>query len=83
MKIYLVINDYSNESGGMINIQNIQAFNSYEKAKECFENEKKKIKEFKTGYDEIEDEEDTYCESVNGEYLYYHELVYIREVEVK
>ena len=81
-KVYLVISNYSNQNSGNIDIQNIIAFDTYEKAKEYFEKEKAKIKSFDLGYDEIEEIEDYYCESINGEYLYYHELVYIEEKEV-
>lgn len=81
-KVYLVIRNYSCESSGNIDIENIYAFKNYEDAKFCFEKERKEIKSFDLGYDEIEDKKDYYCESVDGEYLYYHELVYIKEVGV-
>lgn len=80
-KIYLVINAWSNDNA--FDMQNVEAFEKYEDAKKSFERIKKEIKSFNTGYDEITDEKDYYCESINGEYIYYHELVYILEKELK
>ena len=81
MKIYLVRNEWSNESACQVEMESLKAFTTYEKAKEYFESEKERIKSFDLGYDEIEDSKDYYCESINGEYLYNHELVEIREME--
>jgi hypothetical protein len=77
--VYLVIRNCSCESSGTINMQSIKVFADYKSAKKEFEEQKKEIKNYNLGYDEIEDEKDYYCESVDGEYLYYHELVYIRK----
>ena len=81
-KVYLVIRDYSCESSGNINIQNIKVFKNYFDAKLYFETEKKEIISFDLNYNDKEDKEDYYCEWESGEYLYYHELVYIEEKEV-
>ncbi len=81
-KVYLVIRNWSCESSGNVDMQNIYVFKNYADAYKCFKTEKDEIKSFNTGYDEIVDEDNYYCESVNGEYLYYHELVYIKEKEV-
>lgn len=81
--VYLVINNWSNERVRQVDIQNISVFHNYEDAKKCFEEKKNEIKSFDLGYDEITDDEDYYCESINGEYLYYHELVYIQKKEIK
>ena len=81
-KVYLVINNYSNANSENIDIENIRVFNNYDNAKKCFEEEKNKIKQFKLNYSTIIDEKDYYCEQEDGEYLYYHELVYIKEKEI-
>jgi len=81
-KVYLVINNWSSESSGNVDMQSIYAFKDYNNAKVKFNEIKEQIKNYNLGYDEIQDEKDYYCESVNGEYLYYHELVYIQEKEV-
>lgn len=82
-KVYLVINHYSNESGGCLDIENITVFGSYEDAKKFFEEEKKNIQSFNLQYSEVDDEDDYYCEWESGEYMYYHELVKIEEKEVE
>ena len=81
-KIYLVIRNYSCESSGNIDIQNIYVFKNYKDAEICFLREKQEIKSYNLGYSEVEEKNDYYCEYENGEYLYYHELVYIEEKEV-
>ena len=81
-KVYLVIRDWSSGDSGEINMQHIEVWKDYESAKVSFERQKREIKSFETNFDEIEDTKDYYCESINGEYLYYHELVYIEEKEV-
>ena len=81
-KVYLVINDWSNESGGNVNMQNIKVFKDYSSAKEEFNKIKENIKSFELNYNGLEDEENSYCEFEEGEYLYCHELVYIVEKEV-
>jgi len=81
-KVWLVIRDYSCESSGNIDIEDIKVFGSYFDAKLCFETEKKEIKSMNLGYSEVDDEDDRYCEYENGEYLYYHEQVKIVEKEV-
>lgn len=81
-KVYIVIENYSSESSGNIDIQSIYVFKNYDKAKEQFEKIKRSIKHLELGYSEIEESKDYYCEYENGEYLYYHELVYIKEEEV-
>lgn len=81
-KVYLVISNYSNESSGNIDIQNIYVFNTYDKAKSKFEKIKNEIISYDLNYNDKEDKEDYYCEWESGEYLYYHELVYIKEKEV-
>jgi hypothetical protein len=78
--MYLVLNSYSNCSA--FDMQSFKLFKNYEDAKKYFEEEKQKIKSFDLGYDEIQDEENLYCESINGEYIYNHELVQIIELEV-
>lgn len=80
--VYLVIENYSCESSGNIDIQSVYVFKDYENAKKQFNVVKNNIKHLETGYDEIEEKEDYYCEYENGEYLYYHELVYIKKEEV-
>jgi hypothetical protein len=80
-KIYLVINDYSNDSG--LYIQEIKAFKNYDDAKKQFIDNKELIKSFDTQYNVVEDKEDYYCEYEEGNYAFYHELVYIKELEVK
>lgn len=81
-KVYLVINNWSSESSGNVDMQSIYVFKDYNNAKVKFNEIKEQINNYNLGYDEIQDEKDYYCESVNGEYLYYHELVYIEEKEV-
>lgn len=83
MKIYLVISDYSNESSGNIDIENIYAFKDYENAKKKFEEIKKEIISFDLQYNDTEERENYYCEWETGEYLYYHELVMIKEVKLQ
>lgn len=78
-KLYLVISNYSNESNGSIDIENIYVYKTYESAKKKFEEIKKEIISFDLQYDDIEDREDYYCEWETNEYLYYHELVMIKE----
>ena len=80
--VYLVIHDWSCESNGNVDMQSIYVFKNYENAKTKVNEIKEQIINFNLGYDEIEEKEDYYCESVNGEYLYYHELVYIKKKEV-
>lgn len=82
-KIYLVIQNWSCESSGNIDMVNYKVFSNYEKAKEYFNKIKSEIISYNLGYGEIEESKDYYCESENGEYLYYHELVYIKELEVQ
>ena len=79
-KVYLVIQSWSNDSD--FDMENISIYKNYEDARREFEEIKKQIKSYNTGYDEIEDSEDYYCESINGEYIYNHELVYIEEKEL-
>lgn len=81
-KVYLVINSWSCESSGNIDMQKISVFKDYSSAKKEFEEIKEKIQSFNLGYDYIENEKDFYCESIDGEYLYNHELVYIEEKEI-
>ena len=81
-KMYLVVNNWSEEDSGNVDMETFMLFSKIEDAR-CYFNEKKEeIINNNYGYDNIEEEEDYYCESVNGEYLYYHDLVYIREIEV-
>ena len=82
-KIYLVIRDYSCADNGTIGENEIRVFKKRDKAQEYFEKMKKQIISFNTGYNNIESEKDYYCESEEGEYSYYHELVYIEEKEVE
>lgn len=82
-KVYLVIRNYSCESSGNIDIQSIEVFSNKDSATIRFREIKEEIKSYELGYSEIEEQENYYCESENGEYLYYHELVYIEEKEVK
>ena len=79
-KVYLVIQSWSNDSD--FDIQSILVYKNYEDARKEFLKIKEEIKNLNTGYDEIEDSEDYYCESINGEYIYNHELVYIEEQEL-
>ena len=78
-KVYLVISEFTNDSDSD---RNMYVFKNYDNAKFKFEMIRKEIKNLNLGYDEIEDEKDCYCESISGEYLYYHELVYIQEKDV-
>ena len=79
-KVYLVVESCANDN---INETNIYVYDSYDKAKEKFEEEKQLIISFDLGYDTIEDEKDSYCEYDEGYYRDYHELVYIEEKEVR
>ena len=79
-KVYLVITQYVNEGGSGTDIG---AFKTYEDAKKDFNICKEDIKSYQTGYDIIEDEEDYYCEYEDGYYSSAHELVYIKETEVR
>lgn len=79
-KIYLVITNYANDSDSGIDMS---AYKNYEDAKKDFDLCKEDIKSYQTGYDIIEDEEDYYCEYEEGYYSSAHELVYIKELEVK
>lgn len=81
-KMYVVRRNWSNELGGNIDMYHLELFSTYEKARKYFEKEKQKIINMGLGYDYIDDEKDFYCESVVGEYLYYHELVAIEELIV-
>lgn len=81
-KMYLVRVDWSCESSGNVDMYHLELFSTYEKARKYFEKEKQKIIDMQLGYDYIDDEKDFYCESVDGEYLYYHELVSIEELIV-
>ena len=82
-KVYLVVKSWSEERTGNIDMVYYKLFKDYEKAKEYFEKEKQTIIDYHLNYDYIEDSKDFYCESVEGEYLYYHELVYIKEMEIE
>ena len=82
-KIYLVIRNYSCADNGAIDEEDIRVFKKRDKAQEYFKKMKKQIVGFNTGYNLIENEEDYYCESMDGEFSYYHELVYIQEKEVE
>jgi hypothetical protein len=79
-KIYLVITNYANDSGSGIDMS---AYKNYEDAKKDFDLSKEDIKSFQLGYNTIEDEKDYYCEYEEGYYSSNHELVYIKELEVK
>lgn len=81
-KVYLVIHNWSCESSGNVDMQDIYVWKDYESAKFQFERIRREIKSYDLGYGEIEDTKDYYCESEDGEYLYYHELVYIEEKEI-
>ena len=82
MKMYLVINDWSNESACQVDMIDYKLFKDYENAKKYYEEQKEKIISFDLDYNEVEEKEDYYCIFENGEYLYNHELVYIKEMEV-
>ena len=82
-KVYLVIQNYSNEDSGILGNEDIRIFKKYNNAKEYFDRVKKQIVSFNTGYNLIESKEDYYCESEDGEYSLHHELVYIKELEVE
>lgn len=81
-KMYLVSNSWSNESGFQTDMQSLRLFEKYEDAKEFFEKLKENIKSRDYGWDMIEEDTDYYCEYLNGEYLYNHDLVRILELEV-
>lgn len=76
-KVYVVKNSWCNDCCG--DMEKIYVFKTYESAKNKFEEIKKNIQSFELGYDYIEDEKDFYCESIEGEYLYNHELVSVEE----
>lgn len=80
-KVYLVIEDYANDSD-LISESYVNVFATYEKAKEYFDKVKQQIISYDLNYDDLEEKENYYCEWESGEYLYYHELVYIEEKEV-
>ena len=80
-KVYLVIEDYANDSD-LISESYVNVFATYEKAKKHFNLVKERIISYDLGYDDIEEKEDYYCEWQSGEYHYYHELVHIEEKEV-
>lgn len=82
-KMYLVVYNWSEEKTSNIDMVRYKLFNNYEKAKEYFNKVKQDIIDCNLGYGEIEETKDYYCESINGEYLYYHELVYIKELEIE
>ena len=85
-KMYLVIHNWSFEQTGQLDITNYKLFASYEKAKSYFNKIKEEIKNkdyYNLNYDYIDNEKDFYCESVEGEYLYYHDLVSIEELGVE
>ena len=79
-KMYLVVRDWATMEGG--NMTTHKLFKSYEGASNYFQRQKEAIIELKTNYGEITDRKDYYCEFENGEYSYWHELVYIKELEV-
>ena len=79
-KVYLVITQYANESGSGTDMC---AYKNYEDAKKDFDLCKEDIKSFELGYNSIEEDKDYYCEYEGGYYSSYHELVYIKETEVR
>ena len=80
-KMYLVIQDWS--VGHEVEMASYQLFRKYEDANEYLEKIKEEIKSRDYGWDEKDEMEDYYCEYVNGEYIYNHDLVRIEEMEVR
>lgn len=82
-KVYLVTQHYSCESSGCVGMYGFRGvYKNYEDAKKKFNEIKKEIKSYNLGYDVIDEDENSYCEYINGEYLYYHEYVEIVEKEL-
>lgn len=80
MKMYLVVRDYTNDWNG-----GSETFKLFKNKKDaiCYLNEQKEeIINNNYGYDFIEEEDNMYCESVEGEYNNFHDLVEIEELEV-
>ena len=80
-KVYLVWHNWSYEPTGQLDMIDFKVFDTYEKAKNYFNKIKKEIINkdyYNLNYDYIDNQEDFYCESVEGEYLYYHDLVSVR-----
>lgn len=82
-KMYLVVYSWSEEKTSNIDMVSYKLFSDYKNAKKHFNKIKQEIIDCKFNYGEIEESKDYYCESENGEYLYYHELVYIKELEIE
>lgn len=82
-KVYLVTQHYSCESSGCVDMYGFRGvYKNYEDAKKKFEEIKEGIKSYKLGYSGIEEDDNFYCEFEEGEYIYYHEQVEIKEMEL-